>query len=556
LLPARNCAHDLPGWFESVARLADAVVALDDGSTDETGAILRAHPLVRRLLVNPRRPDYRGWDDRTNRARLLAAAAELAPAWILWLDADERVPADDAAALRRFLAHGGDRSSAYLLTVYRMVGDREHHDAGRPLRVGRLFPFEAGQALPPERLHLVPLPTSIPPSRWVGTTLRIQHLAGMTPERQRARYAKYREADGGRGFARRYRHLLREPLDVQRWPPRPPGLPVVANGPWRDTEGDDPAALPLSVVVISRDDEARIEKAVASVLAQQVPAPFEVIVVTSGTDRTAAIVRERFPSVRLVELARPALPGEARNAGLAVARGQYVSFPGSHVELPEGSLAARLAAHRSGYAMVTGTPVNGTLTRSGWAAYFLEHAPALPGRPSGPLEEPPVSCSYLRTALDHVGGFPEGVRAGEDTQVNTTLFRLGYGAWRAQDLRFVHHTPCRTPGRLVRHQFTRGRAFARVLLAERRVREPRLSRRVLRVLALYVPGRLLWIERRVRWWGGPELRRRWRGARPLALAAVTASWLGAWAELLRPAPSRIGRPRARAVAREVPGGGP
>src|SRR5207245_404863 len=32
LLPARNCEEDLPGYFDSVRRFADAVVALDDGS--------------------------------------------------------------------------------------------------------------------------------------------------------------------------------------------------------------------------------------------------------------------------------------------------------------------------------------------------------------------------------------------------------------------------------------------------------------------------------------------------------------------------------------------
>jgi len=535
LLPARNAAHDLPGWFESVARFADAVMALDDGSTDGTGAILAGHPLVRRLLANPMRPSYEGWDDRANRVRLLSAAADLSPGWILWLDADERIAPDDAMALRRFLAQGADRRHAYLLTVYRMVDDLEHFDAGRPLVVGRLFPFEVGQQLPTGHLHFVPLPTSIPPSRWVRTTLRIQHLAGMTAQRQRARYAKYQEAEPGRGLARRYRHLLREPRDVRRWRPRPPGLPVVLNGPGLRDEGDS-ATLPLSVIVISRDDETRIERAVGAIVAQQVPAPFEVIVVTSGTDRTAAIVRTRFPSVRLVELPRPALPGEARNAGLAVARGRYVSFPGSHFELEEGSLATRLEAHQRGYAMVTGTYINGTLTRSGWAAYFLEHTPALPGRPSGPLAAPPVSCSYLRAALDHVGGFPEGWRAGEDTLVNSALFRLGYGAWRAQDVRLVHHTLCTTPGRLLRHQFTRGRAFARVLQAERKAGPPGLGRWMLgtfRRLSLYGPGRLLWIEKQVRQWSGPELRRRWRSARWLAILAIGASWLGIGDELLR-----------------------
>jgi hypothetical protein len=54
-----------------------------------------------------------------------------------------------------------------------------------------------------------------------------------------------------------------------------------------------------------------------------------------------------------------------------------------------------------------------------------------------------------------------------------------------------------------------------------------------RRLALYGPGRLLWIEKQVRQWSGPELRRRWRSARWLAILAIGASWLGIGDELLR-----------------------
>ena len=141
--------------------------------------------------------------------------------------------------------------------------------------------------------------------------------------------------------------------------------------------------------MISRDDEDRIERAVGSVVEQVCPEPFEVIVVTSGTDATAAIVRRRFPDVRVVELDHPALPGEARNAGLRFARGEIASFPGSHVELLPGSLAARLRAHDQGWTMVTGTTRNGTDTAAGWAAYFLDNSSVLPDRPSEPLPDRP-----------------------------------------------------------------------------------------------------------------------------------------------------------------------
>src|SRR3954466_9219248 len=47
------------------------------------------------------------------------------------------------------------------------------------------------------------------------------------------------------------------------------------------------------------------------------------------------------------------------------------------------------------------------------------------------------------------------LRVGEDTVVNEELFRRGYLAYRAQDVLLIHHSPCRMPGRLVRHHFIR-----------------------------------------------------------------------------------------------------
>jgi hypothetical protein len=168
--------------------------------------------------------------------------------------------------------------------------------------------------------------------------------------------------------------------------------PALRSGLW--SAQSDPVILPIhrdaegegrpviSVVIISRDDEDRMEHVVRAAVDQDCPDPFEVIVVTSGTDRTADILRRRFPAVRLVELDHPALPGEARTAGRRLARGDFVAFPGSTVAMGRGSLRARLAAHDSGYALVSGAVANGTDTLAGWASYFLDHSasPPLPAR--------------------------------------------------------------------------------------------------------------------------------------------------------------------------------
>ncbi len=545
LLPVRNGEADLAGYFSSVGRFADTILAIDDGSTDGTRDLLESEPLVSVVLSNPRRSDYRGWDDASNRNRLLEAAEALDPRWILSLDADERIPADDADALRTFVERDAIAGCAYGFRVFRMWDDIEHYSRSG-LWVYRMFAGAAGLRFPDRRLHFVPVPTTIPRSRWIRTTVRIQHLASLTAERRSLRFAKYREADPHNEFQHSYRDLLETAGTINRWETRPAGLSVIRTptepAPY---EQDRPA---ISAIVISRDDESVIERSVASVVGQECRWPFEVIVVTSGSDRTAEIVRQCFPEVRLVELPEPALPGKARNAGLSYARGDYVSFPGSHVELPPGSLEARRRAHDLGYAMVTGTTLNGTTTRAGWASYFLDHNSVLPGRPSTELPGAPAHCSYSREALLEVGGFPEDLRAGEDTVVNKALADLGYVAFRAADVSLVHNTPCRTGRKLLRHHFVRGRGFGRVLLI-RGLSRGAILRRGRSLFRSQIVWRLRTTHRRVRQWGG-ELNREYDRSIPWIILGAASAWVGTCYELWREASgprSQPARPAAPVV---------
>jgi glycosyltransferase involved in cell wall biosynthesis len=546
LLPVRNAEEDLPGYLESVGRFADSVIALDDGSDDRTVELLEESELVEVVLRNAPRPGYQGWDDAGNRSRLLAEAVEAGASWALWLDADERIDGADGAALCRFVEQEADPGSAYGFRVFRMIGDLNHYDEAE-LCVYRLFAPRAGQKLPARRLHFVPVPVSIPRSSWRRTTVRIQHLASLTESRRAARLAKYRQADPDHEFQRSYFNLQKPGRDLRRWKRRPEGMPVLADPLGRgaraeiDLERLDLDAPILSAIVISRNDEDRIERTVRSVVEQESPQPFEVIVVVSGEDRTAEIVKERFPAARVVELEGQALPGRARNAGVRIARGEYLSFPGSHVELPPGSLAARIEAHELGYPMVTGSIINGTPTLSGWANYFLDHAGSLPGRPSSELDRPPAHCSYAREFVLEAGGFPEHLRAGEDTVMNRALFSRGHRAYRSQDVRLVHRSRCSTPWPLIRHHFARGRSWGKIVLADHRGGRRLLRWPIIRFLFLrYVPSRLKRTSRQVGEWGGEELRRRYRRSRPLVALATLAAWIGIWAEIMLPGRGKLG----------------
>lgn len=218
LIPVRNGARDLRLCLESVRPLDPVVLALDDGSTDDTREILASHDLVRRVLENPRRETYEGWDDARNRARLLEAAADFAPRWIFWIDADEVLPASDAIALSAFLGAEAIEGVAYGVRVHRMIDDMNHFDMSR-MWVYRIFAFDPSHRLPSERLHFTPAPVAIDASHRVRTRFRLMHRASLTAADRERRYAKYRVVDPDREFQASYENLLTPPKKIKRIKP-------------------------------------------------------------------------------------------------------------------------------------------------------------------------------------------------------------------------------------------------------------------------------------------------------------------------------------------------
>jgi len=93
-LIARNEERFLPGCLASVRGVVDEIVLVDTGSTDRTRELARAAGAT--VLDRP-------WDDDFAAPRNLAAA-HARGAWILQLDADERLAQGGGRAVRRALA--------------------------------------------------------------------------------------------------------------------------------------------------------------------------------------------------------------------------------------------------------------------------------------------------------------------------------------------------------------------------------------------------------------------------------------------------------------------
>jgi len=103
----RNEEDVLAASIESVRTIADEIVVLDTGSTDQTAALARQLGAA---------VDSSSWRDDFSAARN-RCLERVTGDWVLWLDAGEQLDAETAAELRRFIDQQADPQEAYMMLV-------------------------------------------------------------------------------------------------------------------------------------------------------------------------------------------------------------------------------------------------------------------------------------------------------------------------------------------------------------------------------------------------------------------------------------------------------
>jgi glycosyltransferase involved in cell wall biosynthesis len=157
-------------------------------------------------------------------------------------------------------------------------------------------------------------------------------------------------------------------------------------------------------VVVAAHNAGRSLGRCLDALARQGLEDAEVIVASSSTDDSDAIVRERFPFVRHLRFEEPLTVPELRGRAIAAARGAIIAVLDPYSVVDDGWLAALRRAHEERPESAIGGPVDlADAGRRGlleWALYINEYGMFLPPMRSGPVDIlPGANVSYKRAAL-------------------------------------------------------------------------------------------------------------------------------------------------------------
>lgn len=297
-----------------------------------------------------------------------------------------------------------------------------------------------------------------------------------------------------------------------------------------------PCRPAITVVVMGYRNEATIGAALRSLADQESDDPFELVVVTSGGDRSADAARSAVPGVTVVESSERLLPGGARNAGVRASSGDIIAFLAADCLAEPGWTAARLAAHRAGHRVVAGAMTAAPPLRpSSLASHTVLFCQRLPGRGSGAVALPDAAAhglSFDREVLDAIGPFDESMRVGEDTDAAQRLAELGEEIWLEAAVRTAHRGPSDTLA-MLRDHHRRGAVSATA--AGESLRPTALPRALIGYPVAVAA--VSWTTFAIAWRNSPGERLRLVACAPWLVMAVGAGLLGRYRV-------RLGRGRA------------
>ncbi|MFA5955092.1 glycosyltransferase family 2 protein [Hyphomicrobium sp.] len=214
VISVRNEERYLPGFLFHLAPYVNAIIALDDCSSDATADILRSEPKVISVLREHRLSPAHA-HEVSNRHRLLTEAARLGADWILCADADERFEERFLRRLRVEARMGDERGEPVrLLQLVNLWNSRNHYRADglcQPRWSARMFRLPPTITLRSPGMHQPWFPQELQHESRANMRANLYHLRMIERQDRVARFEKFSMVDpDSRDQAVGYRHLIDE----------------------------------------------------------------------------------------------------------------------------------------------------------------------------------------------------------------------------------------------------------------------------------------------------------------------------------------------------------
>jgi glycosyltransferase involved in cell wall biosynthesis len=266
-------------------------------------------------------------------------------------------------------------------------------------------------------------------------------------------------------------------------------------------------------VVPSYQSEATIAGCLDALRLQDATFDFEAIVVDSGTDATAEIVRRQYHEIAVIHLGQRVGPEAARNEGARHARGRLLAFIDSDCVAAPDWLRRLVDRIDEGYDAIGGATANGNpQSMVSWAGYICEFREFLPQGSIRPMPYlSPNTVAYPADVFWSVGGFPVGYYPMEDQVFHKPLRERGARIALDPEI-VVAHTHRVTRADFLSHQWRLGEANVRALKATGARGAWMTTKPVVATLAVLalIPYRFVRTVIACRTVGGGLLLRNWR----------------------------------------------
>jgi len=221
----------------------------------------------------------------------------------------------------------------------------------------------------------------------------------------------------------------------------------------------------VSIVVVGKNEEKNLGKCFRSIFAIDYPSDkLEVVYVDTGSSDRSIDVASKFNVKVAEEHSDFPTPGLARNRGIREAKNDVIHFVDGDMTVTKTYLKKAVSVlGKNNIACVIGRVREKNRDRN-----FLSKILSYPWRirKVGFVDAPGAGGTFIKNALQEVGGYNPNILKGQETELGTRMRQRGYNIYMIDSSMGVHDYCFSNLLGFMTHLYVIGKSYGRVLMLQ------------------------------------------------------------------------------------------